>query len=65
MKYHCHIYRVTAKAEVDVDAETAEEARSKALATRTTVVFDTPDCTYIALDFRGENATGNKRYVKE
>lgn len=52
MKYHVHIYSVSEKREIDVEAETEIEAKTQALNAQdseTKVVMD--DCRRIAIAF--------------
>jgi len=57
MKYHIHIYKVIGKMEIDMDAEVASIAKTKALKALKQIknpssLFGEPDCQYIAMAFR-------------
>lgn len=53
MKYHIHVYKVSGKAELDVEAVDAVEARRKALEVRDKLGYSESDCSYVAVDVEG------------
>jgi hypothetical protein len=58
MKYHIHIYKVAGKMGIDMDAEIASIAKTKALKALKQIknpssLFGKSDCQYIAVAFRG------------
>jgi len=54
--YHVHIYRVQGLIEINLEAETPEEAKQKALEkVKTSGAVMTPaDCDFIAMAFKSE-----------
>jgi len=54
MKVHVHVYKVEAKAEIELDAETVEQAQELALdqVKSHCVPFGESDCKYIAIPFK-------------
>jgi len=49
--YHVHIYKVLSKAELDVEADSSQDARGRALKKKDRLEFGKSDCKYLALDF--------------
>ena len=49
--YHVHVYDVSLKAELDIEANSPQEARSRALDPLCQLQWQCPDCRYIALTF--------------
>lgn len=51
MKYHVHVYRVTGLIEMDIEAESEQEARAKALEPPDGAYFEekNPGCNFIAI----------------
>jgi hypothetical protein len=56
MKYHVHIYRVTKKWEIEIEANSEAEANKKALDRLTAQPWEamSPDCRLIAMPFKVE-----------
>jgi len=51
MRFHIHIYKVSGKAEINVDADNPAEAKSIALSQRDDLEYGQSECNYIALEF--------------
>lgn len=51
-KYHVHIYEVNKKAEINIIAENATEAKEIALRFKDNLSYHGSDCKHIALDFQ-------------
>jgi len=50
MNYHIHILKIESEAEIDMEADSSEEARDKALEMTSEMEFGQPSCNYLALE---------------
>jgi len=64
MKYHVHIYKIVAMAEVEIEAENPKESKQKAFEIKDTLEYKQSDCNYIALSFDADDIKGQEA-VKE
>jgi len=51
MIYHIHVYKVESMVQLDIDANSPEEARAKALEKVKEHTLEKSDCKYIAITF--------------
>lgn len=58
--YHIHIYKILSKAELNIRADSPQDARRRALEKRDKLKFGKSDCRYLALDFPVKQAVGPK-----
>ena len=52
MKYHIHVYKVSSMKEFDIEADSEDAARQKAIdLCKHIISFEKPDCSFLALSF--------------